>query len=121
MNTQFPAYSHLKNKLDYLQRRILISSVSSRQLNIDILDPKQKREMLQKLIVMQSIFPEPTQFRYGYVFKDFTIDDYPDLYSRLNEQDKKQIDNICRLYNNSASDKMENYYLLEEYINRGED
>lgn len=121
MNTQFPAYSHLKNKLDYLQRRILISSVSSRQLNIDILDPKQKREMLQKLIDMQSIFPEPTQFRYGYVFKDFTIDDYPDLYLKLNDYDKEQIDKICGLYKNSAAHEMENYYILLEYITRGED
>ena len=118
---QFPAYYHLKNKLDYLQRRILINSVADRQLGIDILDPIVKREMLQKLIGMQEIYPDPTQLRYGYVFKDFTIDDYPDLYLKLNDYDKEQIDKICRLYANSASHEMENYYILEEYITRGED
>ena len=77
--------------------------------------------MLQQLVDLQQICPESNQFRYGYVFKDFTIDDYRDLYLKLNDYDKEQIDKICRLYEHSASHEVENYYVLEEYINRGED
>ena len=49
------------------------------------------------------------------------MDDYPDLYLKLNDYDKEQIDKICGLYKNSSSHEMENYYILEEYITRGED
>ena len=116
---QFPSYWTLNDKVDFLQRKILLNSVAEKQLDIHLLDDEFKNGILHQLIDLQS--ENTTKTLYGYVFEDFTIDDYPDLYSRLNEQDKKQFDNICRLYNNSASDKMENYYLLEEYINRGED
>ena len=116
---QFPSYWTLNDKVDFLQRKILLNSVAEKQLDIHLLDDEFKNDILHQLIDLQS--ENTTKTLYGYVFEDFTIDYYPDLYSRLNEQDKKQFDNICRLYNNSASDKMENYYLLEEYINRGED
>ena len=118
---QFPSYFSLKDKVDYLQRKILINSVADRQLGLDFLHPTFKKEMLQQLVDLQQIYPEPTQFRYGYVFKDFTIDDYPNLYLKLNDYDKEQIDKICRLYEHSASHEVENYYILEEYITRGED
>ena len=118
---QFPSYFSLKDKVDYLQRKILINSVADQQLGLDFLHPTFKKEMLQQLVDLQQICPEPTQFRYGYVFKDFTVEDYSDLYLKLNDYDKEQIDKICRLYEHSASHEVENYYILEEYINRGED
>ena len=118
---QFPSYFSLKDKVDYLQRKILINSVADRQLGLDFLYPTFKKEMLQQLVDLQQICPESNQFRYGYVFKDFTMDDYPDLYLKLNDYDKEQIDKICQLYKNSAANEMENYYILEEYITRGED
>ena len=118
---QFPSYFSLKDKVDYLQRKILINSVADRQLGLDFLYPTFKKEMLQQLVDLRQICPESNQFRYGYVFKDFTIEDYPDLYLKLNDYDKEQIDKICRLYEHSASHEVENYYILEEYITRGED
>lgn len=115
---QFPSYWTTNDKVDFLQRKILLNSVAEKQLDIHLLDDNFKDDILHQLIDLQN---ESTNTRYGYVFENFTIDDYPDLYSRLNEQDKKQIDSICRLYGNPAGEQMENYYILEEYINRGDE
>ena len=118
---QFPSYFSLKDKVDYLQRKILINSVADRQLGLDFLHPTFKKEMLQQLVDLQQIYPDAYQLRYGYVFENFTVDDYLDLCLKLNDYDKEQIDKICQLYKNSAAHEMENYYILEEYITRGED
>ena len=118
---QFPSYFSLKDKVDYLQRKILINSVADRQLGLDFFFFTFKKEMLQQLVDLQQIYPDAYELRYGYVFVNFTVDDYSDLYLKLNDYDKEQIDKICRLYEHSASHEVENYYILEEYVNRGED
>ena len=115
---QFPSYWTTNDKVDFLQRKILLNSVAEKQLDIHLLDDNFKNDILHQLIDLQN---ESTNTRYGYVFENFTIDDYPDLYSRLNDGDKKQIDSICRLYDNPTGEQMENYYILEEYINRGDE
>ena len=46
---QFPSYFSLKDKVDYLQRKILINSVADRQLGLDFLHPAFKKELLQHL------------------------------------------------------------------------
>lgn len=109
-----------KDKIDYLQRKLLINSVAERQLDFHFMDDDFKNNLIQTLIDLQSVHPNEKQTRYGYVFEDFTIEDYDDLYLKLNDYDKEQIDKICRLYANSASHPMENYYILEEYIDRGD-
>ena len=116
---QFPSYWTLNDKVDFLQRKILLNSVAEKQLDIHLLGDEFKNDILYQLIDLQK--EDTTKTLYGYVFENFTIDDYPDLYSRLNEQDKKQFDSICRLYDNPAGEQMENYYILEEYINRGDE
>ena len=118
---QFPSYWTLNEKVDFLQRKILLNSVAERQLGFDFLNPIFKKEIIQQLVDLQKNYPDSSKTLYGYVFKDFTIDDYRNLYLKLNDHDKEQIDKICRLYDNSASHEVENYYILEEYINRGED
>lgn len=118
---QFPSYWTLIDKVDFLQRKILLNSVAERQLGLDLLDPTFKKETLQQLVDLQQICPDATKTLYGYAFKDFTVNMYSDLYLKLNDYDREQIDKICRLYANSANHPMENYYILEEYINREED
>lgn len=109
-----------KDKIDHLQRKILINSVAERQLGFHFMDDDFKDNLIQTLIDLQSTHPNVKQTRYGYIFEDFTVDDYDDLYLKLNDYDKTQIDKICRLYVDSASHPMENYYILEEYIDRGD-
>ena len=118
---QFPSHFSVNDMVDFLQRRILLNSVAERELGINFLGNDYRKEMVQQLIDLQENYPEATNTRYGYAFKDFNVNHYYGLYLRLNEHDRNQFYKICRLYNNSASDKMENYYILEEYIIRGED
>ena len=79
---QFPSYWTLNDKVDFLQRKILLNSVAEKQLDIHLLDDKFKDDILHQLIDLQK--EDTTKTPYGYVFENFTIDDYPDLYSRLN-------------------------------------
>lgn len=118
---QFPSHFTLKDKVDFLQRRILLNSVAERELGINFLGDDYRKEMVQQLIDLQENYPEAANTRYGYAFKDFNVKDYYGLYLKLNDYDKEQIDKICQLYKNSAAHEMENYYILEEYITRGED
>ena len=70
---QFPSYFSLKDKVDYLQRKILINSVADRQLGLDFLHPTFKKEMLQQLVDLQQIYPDAYELRYGYVFVNFAL------------------------------------------------
>lgn len=116
---QFPSCWTLNDKVDFLQRKILLNSVAERELGINFLGDDYRKEIIQQLIDLQENYSEAADTRYGYAFKDFNVKHYYGLYLRLNEHDRNQIYKICRLYSNSANDKMENYYILEEYINRG--
>lgn len=121
---QFPSYWSAYDKVDYLQRKILINSISEQKLGINFMGDGYINEIIPQLIELQMIYPFSVNTTYGYLFKDFTPDKYLDLYSKLNDIDKREVDKICKLYrdtptNKTSTNELVNYYILEEYINMG--
>ena len=114
----FPQHWTINDKVDFLQKKILLNSVAERQLGINFLDDQFRDGIINQLVDLQAEYKDVINTTYSYAFKDFDVSVYDDLYSRLNENDKEQIDKICRLHDNDADYKMEVYYILEEYINR---
>lgn len=114
----FPQHWTINDKVDFLQKKILLNSVAERQLGINFLDDQFRDGIINQLVDLQVEYKDIINTTYSYAFKDFDASVYDDLYSRLNENDKEQIDKICRLHDIDADYKMEVYYILEEYINR---
>lgn len=97
---QFPVYWTDKLKIDFLQRVVLIHSYLYYEKDSSIWNDKKYDEIAKQLVKKQSNKTKQwirDKTQYGYAFYDFDGTTGFDLFDRLNEQDKKFIEQTAVL------------------------
>ena len=90
---KFPRRWSLKDKVEFLQRKIIINSILYYYRDTNFISDNQFDEVSAYLVNLQSqIDIEGTM--YGYIFYDFDGTTGFHLYDRLTEKDKNYLDNI---------------------------
>ncbi len=90
---KFPRRWSLKDKVEFLQRKIIINSILYYYRDTNFITDNQFDEISAYLVNLQSqIDIEETM--YGYIFYDFDGTTGFHLYDRLTEKDKTYLDNI---------------------------
>lgn len=90
---KFPRRWTTKEKIDFLQRKIIINSILYYELNTSRMTDKQYDETCKQLLEFQKDYDGESQ--YGYTFYDFDGTTGFDIYGRLKEQDRKYLFNIA--------------------------
>lgn len=91
---KFPRRWNIIDKVNFLQRKIILNSIAYYELNTSKLTDKEYDELSRQLVDMQKdVDVQKTQ--YGYVMYDFDDTTGFDLYHRLNLPDKKYLMNIA--------------------------
>lgn len=85
--------------INFLQRKIIINAILYYELNTSPLSDKEYDELSRQLVDLQKNI-DIQQTQYGYVMYDFDGTTGFDLYSRLNEHDKKYLMSIARMATN---------------------
>lgn len=91
INTNFPDNWSDKDKIEYLQRRIIISSIIYYELNNNIIEDKEFDRVSQLLVQMQNSYGNINNTQYGYCMYDFDGTTGFHLYDRLTDNDKKRL------------------------------
>ena len=91
--------------INFLQRKIIINAILYYELNTSPLSDKEYDELSRQLVGLQKDI-DIRQTQYGYVMYDFDGTTGFDLYSRLNEQDKKYLMSIARMATNYITPKI---------------
>ena len=87
---RFPRRWDKKTCMDFLQRKIIINSILYYELDNPLMNDKEYDELSRQLVELhKEVDIESTQ--YGYVMYDFDGSTGFDLYSRLNDKDKKYL------------------------------
>lgn len=97
---QFPVYWTPKLRIDFLQRVILIHSYLYYEKDSPIWNDKKYDEIAKQLVKKQSNKTKQwirDKTQYGYAFYDFDGTTGFDLFDRLNEQDKKFVEQTAVL------------------------
>lgn len=90
---KFPRRWSLQDKVEFLQRKIIINSILYYYRNTNFISDNQFDEVSAYLVSLQSqIDIEETM--YGYIFYDFDGTTGFHLYDRLTEEDKNYLDII---------------------------
>ena len=90
---KFPRRWTLLDKVNFLQRKIIINSIAYYVLDSSVLTDKEYDEISRQLVELQkNVDVRLTQ--YGYIFYDFDGSTGFDLYDRLTEEDKKYMNAI---------------------------
>lgn len=91
---KFPRRWNIIDKVNFLQRKIILNSIAYYELNTSKLTDKEYDELSRQLVDMQKdVDVQKTQ--YWYVMYDFDGTTGFDLYHRLNLSDKKYLMNIA--------------------------
>ena len=91
--------------INFLQRKIIINAILYYELNTSPLSDKEYDELSRQLVGLQKDI-DIQQTQYGYVMYDFDGTTGFDLYSRLNEHDKKYLMIIARMATNYITPKI---------------
>ena len=91
--------------INFLQRKIIINAILYYELNTSPLSDKEYDELSRQLVGLQKDI-DIQQTQYGYVMYDFDGTTGFDLYSRLNEHDKKYLMSIARMATNYITQKI---------------
>ena len=91
--------------INFLQRKIILNAIAYYELNINKLSDKEYDELSHQLVELQKDI-DIQQTQYGYVMYDFDGTTGFDLYSRLNEHDKKYLMSIARMATNYITPKI---------------
>lgn len=93
---KFPRRWTLLDKVNFLQRKIIINSIAYYVLDSSVLTDKEYDELSKQLVEMQKeIDIKDTQ--YGYVFDKFDGSTGFDLYDNLTESDKEYLLKIAKI------------------------
>lgn len=91
---KFPRRWSIKDKVEFLQRKVIINSILYYYRDTNFISDNQFDEISAYLVNLQSqIDIEETM--YGYIFYDFDGTTGFHLYDRLTENDKTYLDNIA--------------------------
>lgn len=94
MKHRFPIYFTDKEKIDFVQRVILIHSYLYYSLDSSVISDKSFDESARYLFTIQNLHDSSwikSNTQYGYVFYDFDGNTGFDLFEKLNNSDKKLI------------------------------
>ena len=91
--------------INFLQRKIIINAILYYELNTSPLSDKEYDELSRQLVGLQKDI-DIQQTQYEYVMYDFDGTTGFDLYSRLNEHDKKYLMSIARMATNYITPKI---------------
>lgn len=99
---QFPSFFNLLNKIDFLQRKILVNSVAYYEYDESPLTDSFYDGICKQLVILQEEYnKEGGDFvkdsRFGYAFHDFDGSTGFHLYHRLNPRDKYYIDIMSKV------------------------
>lgn len=94
-------YWSIKTRIEYIQRKIIISCIVYYQLGSSIMTDMQYTGICKQLKKLQNENPNITkETKYYYVFKDFDVSTGFDIYDKLNKKDKKYLHDLsCMLLN----------------------
>ena len=89
--------------INFLQRKIILNAIAYYELNINKLSDKEYDELSHQLVELQKDI-DIHETQYGYLMYDFDGTTGFDLYSRLNEKDKRHLMQIARYIFGSKSE-----------------
>ena len=107
--------------INFLQRKIILNAIAYYELDSSRLSDREYDELSYQLVELQKdIDIQETQ--YGYVMYDFDGTTGFDLYSRLNEKDKRYLMQLARYIFGSKSEskrkKKEDYFNVKNNITK---
>lgn len=99
---QFPSFFNLLNKIDFLQRKIIVNSVAYYEYDTNTISDSFYDGICKQLVILQEEYnKEGGDFvkdsRFGYAFYDFDGSTGFHLYHRLNPRDKYYIDIMSKV------------------------
>lgn len=86
----------LKDKIEYLQRKVILNSIAYYEFNRSPMSDKFYDEMCRELIELHEAYGDISDTQYGYVMYDFDGTTGFDLYYRLTEEDREYLLKIAR-------------------------
>lgn len=93
---KFPDGWNLKDKIEFLQRKIILNSVAYYEYDTNFLSDKFYDSMCKQLVELQHEYGDVSDTQYGYAFCDFDGSTGFDLYFRLTEKDRDYLLNILK-------------------------
>lgn len=88
---KFPDSWSMKDKISYLQRKILLNSILYYMYNDNAIDDYFYDSICKQLVVMQNEYGDISDTEYGYAFYDFEGSTGFYLYGRLTKEDKNHL------------------------------
>ena len=108
----FAEHFTLKDKVEYLQRKIILNCIAYYEFDWSPLDNDYYKQLCEQLIKLQTEYGDISDTQYGYVMHDFDVSTGFDLYYRLTELDRTYLTNMVttarvakRITHDSKGDK----------------
>lgn len=92
---RFPRKFSMLDKIDFLQREIIILSIAYYELDYNIVPDEKYDEVSRDLVKLIKECPEREQSQYWYVFYDFDGTTGFDLRGRLTEKDNEYLTHLA--------------------------
>ena len=107
---KFPDDWTLKDKIEFLQRKIILNSVVYYEYDTNFLSDKFYDSICRQLVTLQHEYGDVIDTQYGYAFCDFDGSTGFDLYFRLNEKDRSYLLNMVKrqVYGGNKNDGRSN-------------
>ena len=93
----FPTHWSLKERINYLQRKIILNCIAYYVLDESPLPDKYYDSLSHQLVELHKEYGDISDTEYGYVMYDFDGNTGFDLYNRLTEQDKEYLLQIAHI------------------------
>lgn len=93
---KFPRRWSKETCINYLQRRIIVASILYYEMDWSPIDDATYEKFNRQLVSLIKDYPNIESTEYGYCMYDYDGSTGFDLYSRLNEKDKKYLTNIAK-------------------------
>lgn len=103
---KFPRRWTLLDKVNFLQRKIILNSIAYYKLSVSPLSDREYDELSKQLVEMQKDI-DISDTQYGYVMNDFDGTTGFDLYNKLNENDKEYLMKIAMIGTGTCNKKEE--------------
>lgn len=91
-------YWPAREKIEYLQRRVIVASIAYYELDESYLEDKAFDDLAHQLVWYQKEYKEEAESsRYWYLMSDFDGSTGFDLYKRLNRYDRHYLERIAQM------------------------
>lgn len=93
---KFPSDWCLKDKIEFLQRKIILNSIAYYEFNTNFLSDRYYDSISRQLVQLCKEYGDVSDTQYGYAMGDFDGMTGFDLFYRLNERDWLYLTNMVR-------------------------